>query len=88
MRQSVFRGITFRVLDKFSWNLAIIWQLEVEIWRKWEKEFKNIESRSLGSGSDIDKENIGKLHSDIKREINNINEFIFKPVEVLVALDD
>ena len=52
------------------------------------QEFNNIKDRDLGSGSEVDEKNIDKLIYDIDNQINNINKFIIKPVQELVALDD
>ena len=52
------------------------------------QEFNNINDRDLGSGSEVDEKNIDKLIYDINNQINNINLFIIKPVQELVALDD
>jgi hypothetical protein len=52
------------------------------------QEFNNIKNRDLGSGSEVDEKNIEKLINDIDNQIDNINEFIIKPVQELVALDD
>ena len=52
------------------------------------QEFNNIKNRDLGSGSEVDKKNIDQLIYDIDNQIKNINLFIIKPVQELVALDD
>jgi hypothetical protein len=51
------------------------------------QEFNNINDRDLGSGSEVDEKNIDKLIYDINNQINNINLYIIKPVQELVALD-
>jgi hypothetical protein len=52
------------------------------------QEFDNIKDRDLGSGSEVDEKNIDRLIKDIDNQINYLNEFIIKPVQELVALDD
>ena len=52
------------------------------------QEFKNLENRKLGSGSDVDESNMYILNEEIKKHINDIDEFITKAVLNLVALDE
>ena len=50
------------------------------------QEFNNIKKKDLGSNSE--ENNIDKLTSDIDKRLENINEFILKPVDDLFILDD
>ena len=50
------------------------------------EEFKIIKSQDLGSRREENA--IDKLTNDIEKRIENINEFILKPVDNLFILDD
>jgi hypothetical protein len=52
------------------------------------QEFRNIKDKDLASGSAEDEKDIDKLHNDIDKHIENINEYILNPVEKLTTLDN
>ena len=52
------------------------------------QEFKNINNRALGSGSDEHEKNIDNLDSNIQKHGENIDEFINSKVKAIKALDD
>jgi len=52
------------------------------------QEFRNVKDKDLASGSVEDEKDIDKLHNDIDKHIENINEYILNPVEKLTTLDN
>ncbi len=52
------------------------------------EEFENLKDKSLGSGSKTHSSNMIELSKEIINSTNDIDEFIFKPVDELVAYDN
>jgi len=52
------------------------------------KQFEDLEDKPLGSGSDIDADNMKDLLRQITEEIDNIDTYITIPIDEMLALDE